>query len=39
MERERILLIDDEESIIKIISKILQDNGYEVETAVTKMRR
>ncbi|ACO03980.1 MAG TPA: sigma-54-dependent Fis family transcriptional regulator [Persephonella sp.] len=36
MERERILLIDDEESIIKIISKILQDNGYEVETAVTK---
>ena len=32
-ERARILIIDDDESIRKILSAILEDEGYSVETA------
>jgi DNA-binding NtrC family response regulator len=32
-ERARILIIDDDESIRKILSAILEDEGYAVETA------
>ncbi|WP_457642579.1 sigma-54-dependent transcriptional regulator [Persephonella sp.] len=36
MEKKKILLIDDEESIIKVIKKILEDNGFYVDTAKNK---
>ncbi|MFB3888252.1 MAG: response regulator [Candidatus Bathyarchaeia archaeon] len=31
----RILVIDDDENILKVISAILKDNGYDVDTAST----
>ncbi len=36
MEEKRILLIDDEENILRIIKKFLQDNSYNVKTAKSK---
>ncbi len=33
---QRILLIDDEESILKVIKRFLEDNGFYVDTAKTK---
>jgi DNA-binding NtrC family response regulator len=32
-ERPRILIVDDDESIRKVLAAILEENGYEVETA------
>ncbi len=36
MERKTVLLIDDEENILKIIKKFLEDNFFSVKTAKTK---
>ncbi len=36
MKGKKILLIDDEENILKIIKKFLQDNGFSVRTATDK---
>ena len=33
--RERILVIDDEENLLHFLSKLLQGEGYQVETAGT----
>ncbi len=33
MERKKVLLIDDEENILKIIKKFLEDNNFKVKTA------
>jgi len=32
-ERPRILIVDDDESIRKVLAAILEENGYEVDTA------
>ncbi|NPA53847.1 MAG: sigma-54-dependent Fis family transcriptional regulator [Aquificae bacterium] len=36
MEKRKVLLIDDEENILKIIKKFLEDNSFIVSTAKTK---
>ncbi len=36
MEKKRVLLIDDEENILRIIKKFLEDNNFVVSTAKTK---
>jgi DNA-binding NtrC family response regulator len=35
MSKSRILVTDDDENIRKVVSAILRDNGYEVDTAET----
>ena len=35
MSKSRILIIDDDENILKVLQTILEDEGYFVETANT----
>ena len=35
MDRKRILIVDDDKSVLKTLTEILQFEGYDVDTAVT----